>query len=501
MATTAAGASLPPQLQLPLLLLLLFPTLALLYAWISVIFLWIWGEATFLQLSVAAVPHTVAWIAIAAAGVFAAGSVATTTTTGASKLEPSNFEIVVVAAALAVVAWLSLQLVRKTRVEAIEGGPPPAALLGLLLSGRSHAKSRAKQQRQRRRVIVITGSNTGIGKETAKQLLAVNDGASGSGDVVVVLACRSLSKAELAKQILLRQVNDERQQRQPSLPKLTSDCIDLLELDLSDLASVRRAAAALIRKYGDADQYGIQVLVNNAGLMMKDLQRTVDGYELVMQANHLGHYLFTRLLLPHLSSNACIVNVTSCTYVLASSSFPSACTAAEGSGGGGTIWDDWILCKNSTGTNMPYSLFGQYAASKLANILFTTELAARYPSIRCHAVHPGLVRTDVVRNMPFYLKIPNQLFGFFIATLQKTPEQGAWNTVHVVQRCLNQDKSGSIERNTENGLYWVNRQPQTLRPVACNSQLAEALWTRSAQLVRLDDEDDGGNSNGRKKEQ
>ena len=117
------------------------------------------------------------------------------------------------------------------------------------------------------------------------------------------------------------------------------------------------------------------------------------------------------------------------------------------------------------------------AQSKLANIMFVQELARRYPQYWTAAVHPGLVRTDVVRNMPWYLRYPNQLFAAFVAALQKTPVQGAWCSAYLASTTA----LSSME--LPNGQYWVNQKTQALWPCAQDAVAAKQLWQDSERYV------------------
>jgi NAD(P)-dependent dehydrogenase (short-subunit alcohol dehydrogenase family) len=160
--------------------------------------------------------------------------------------------------------------------------------------------------------------------------------------------------------------------------------------------------------------------------MMGEKRTTKDGYELMMQANHLGHFLLSCLLLENQKQECRVITVSSSTYGLAKNGFD---------------FDD-MFCDASRN----YTLFSQYAQTKLANILFAKELAKRHPNVQSWAVHPGLVRTDVVRNMPWYLYYPNIIFAVAIAALQKQPKQGAYTSVW----CAASDPPPA------NGTYLVN---------------------------------------------
>jgi len=324
--------------------------------------------------------------------------------------EPSQtFSIAV----LVISCCSTFYFLQNTRRTLVEGGPEPAPEPTF---GES--------------TVVITGANTGIGKETAKWL------AQHYSTITIVMCCRNLAKAEQARQEIVRVA-----------PTAMVVCH---ELDLGSLSSVRSSAAKLRAKHPKID-----VLINNAGLMHKDCIITNDGFEQVFQVNYLSHYLWTRLLQP------CgrIVNVTSSTYALRSSPL---------------IPFEDLHCQKERS----YTLFDQYALSKLSQIYFTYELQRRgYSAI---AVHPGLVRTDVVRNMPAVLQILNSLFGAIIASMQKTPAQGAWGSVFAAT---------TVDLK---GLYHVNRRKQELKEHLSDPDVmleqAKKLWVESAKMVNLKDE-------------
>ena len=203
------------------------------------------------------------------------------------------------------------------------------------------------------KTFIVTGANTGIGRVTAVEL--ARRGAH------VVLACRSEDKT--------RTVLDE-------IESAGGDG-SFLRLDLGDLAQVRRAALS----YLDGGE-PIHGLINNAGLAGTRGQ-TADGFELAFGTNHLGHFLFTVLLLPRVreAKGARIVNVSSKSHYRAK----------------GIEWDA-IRKPTPSVTGMP-----EYEVSKLANVLFTKELARGRAGegVTSYALHPGVVASDVWRRIPW----------------------------------------------------------------------------------------------------
>ena len=197
------------------------------------------------------------------------------------------------------------------------------------------------------RTALITGANSGLGLETARTL--AQRGAR------VVLACRTLERAEQARQALLRD----------SLGELIS-----LQLDLADLVSVRRGAAQL------ADQLGaIDMLINNAGVMAPPRQLSAQGFELQFAVNHLGHFALTQQLLPVLRPGARVVHVSS-----------------------GASYFGRIAFDDLQGEQR-YDAWAAYAQSKLANVMTALELQRRLDAkgaeVRSLAAHPGLARTNL----------------------------------------------------------------------------------------------------------
>ena len=202
------------------------------------------------------------------------------------------------------------------------------------------------------RVALVTGANSGLGFESVRALLAKG--------ATVVLACRTLAKAEQARQELATGLGGS--------PVAPSDRIALLELDLADLASVARAADRLAVRHSRLD-----VLLNNAGVMAPPRTLTRQGFELQFGVNHLGHFALTRHLLPLLlaSDSPRVVQVTSGAQYFGQLDFDDL--------QGERRYDRWKA----------------YGQSKLANVVFAQELQRRYPQLRSAAAHPGLARTNL----------------------------------------------------------------------------------------------------------
>jgi NAD(P)-dependent dehydrogenase (short-subunit alcohol dehydrogenase family) len=267
---------------------------------------------------------------------------------------------------------------------------------------------------------VVTGANTGLGRATAIELAR-----RGSR---VILAGRSKARTEP----VLQQISAE----------VGSDRVEFLPLDLASLASVKHAANTLL-----ADGRPIHVLMNNAGLAGQS-GLTADGFQLTFGVNHLGHYLFTRLLLQHLidSGSARIINVSSDMHHGAKSI-------------------DWSRLRRPS--HLPG--IGEYRVSKLANVLFTVALADRLngAGVTTYAVHPGAVATDI------YRRVPRPVRNLMVASLLP-PAEGARTQV----RCA---ADPALARET--GLYYAREQSEPPNPLAGDTQLVEELWVRSEEWV------------------
>ena len=271
----------------------------------------------------------------------------------------------------------------------------------------------------RGKVFIVTGANTGIGRVTAEEL------ARRGGHLF--LAGRSEARTAPVIEGIRRATGNEK--------------VEFLPLDLADPASVRAAAAAFLVR-----GLPLHGLVNNAGLAgQRGL--TKDGFELGFGTNHLGPFLFTLLLLDRLKQSAPsrIVNVASRAHYKARA----------------IDWDALRRPTASTGG------LGEYSVSKLANVLFTKELARRLDGtgVTAYALHPGVVATDIWRELPWGLRHLAKLFMI-------SPEEGARTTLHCAT---------SPEAAAESGLYYD--QSKVLHPsrTAQDPALAAELWRRSME--------------------
>ena len=228
-----------------------------------------------------------------------------------------------------------------------------------------------------------------------------------------------------------------------------NDDVYVVPLDLSDLASVRRATEDILSRWDRLD-----VLVNNAGGTWSQRHLTAQGYEYTFGVNHLGHFYLTNLLLDRLRADAParIVNVTSVGHHFASR---------------GMRFDDLQSEKG-------YEAMEAYCRSKLANVLFTRQLARRLgdDGVTANAVHPGPVRSgfgmdgDLTGVMGFGMKL--------VRPFEISPRRGARTSIHLA---TSSDVAG------QTGMYWVRRKPGHMSRNARNAEAAARLWDESERLL------------------
>ncbi len=284
------------------------------------------------------------------------------------------------------------------------------------------------------RTVLVTGANTGIGYEAARVL-------AGCG-ARVLLACRSPEKASAARDRI-----------QALHPKAD---IQILALDLMSLRSVRDAAAEALR------EPRLDLLINNAGIMIPPREETAEGFESQFGVNHLGHFALTGLLLEKLLStpDSRVVNVSSGAHKF------------------GKIDFDDVHARRT------YSRQGRYGMSKLANLLFTHELQRRLEAAGARTIavgcHPGMSDTELSRYFPGWL----QLLGPLLRQLTQSPAAGALPTL----------RAATDPEVTGGEYYGPARRFETVGPpvrVQASAQsrdpeTALRLWDLSVELTGVD---------------
>ncbi|KAJ7999357.1 hypothetical protein DPEC_G00193560 [Dallia pectoralis] len=279
------------------------------------------------------------------------------------------------------------------------------------------------------KTVLITGANTGIGKETAVDM--ARRGAR------VLLACRDHTRAEAAAVEVRRRSGNGN--------------VVVKQLDLASLKSVRDLAKDI-----QETEIRLDILINNAGIMMCPKWKTADGFEMQLGVNHLGHFLLTNLLLDLLkrSSPSRIINVSSLAHER-----------------GKIYFDDINLDKD-------YSPKKSYGQSKLANVLFSKELAARLKGsgVTVYSLHPGVIRTELVRHLWPSMALWKRLVAQPFMMLIKSPWEGAQTTIY----CAVDEVEAS---NT--GLYYSDCAPKEAAPQAQDEEAAKRLWDLSASMVGL----------------
>lgn len=276
------------------------------------------------------------------------------------------------------------------------------------------------------KICLITGGTNGIGKSTAQALAQMG--------ATVVIVGRNAQKTS--------QVVDEIR----SATRNTN--VDALLANLSSLEEVRRLAGDFKRKYSR-----LHVLLNNAGAMFWTRQVTHDGFEMTFGLNHLAPFLLTNLLLDTIkaSAPARIINVSSRAHQ-----------------GGKIDFEDLQSERHYVGMDV-------YGNSKLANILFTIELARRLEGtgVTANAVHPGFVNSGFAKNND---GLAFKLFGVVGPLIARSPEKGAQTSVYLAS-------SPEVEGVT--GKYFADSKVTQTAPQAVDAAVAKRLWEVSAEMVHL----------------
>ena len=279
------------------------------------------------------------------------------------------------------------------------------------------------------RTVIITGANTGIGKETAIDLAKRN--------ARVILACRDVERGTRA----------EKEIKQAS----KSDEVSFKQLDLASFASIKKFAAEILE-----EEPRIDILINNAGIMRCPYWKTEDSLEMQFGVNHLGHFLLTNLLLDRIKESP------AGRIVVVSSSGHKRCK--------GINFDDINMAEF-------YDPRAAYCQSKLANNLFTLALSKRLfgTNVTVNCLHPGIIYTELGRhmNVPWWKKI---ILLPVALLMVKTPWQGAQTNIY----CAVAEELDGVS-----GRYFADCKEKEPSPAALDELAAEQLWSFSLKLTSL----------------
>jgi NAD(P)-dependent dehydrogenase (short-subunit alcohol dehydrogenase family) len=286
------------------------------------------------------------------------------------------------------------------------------------------------------KICLITGGTSGIGKETALALAKMG--------AILVLPSRNPEKGEQVKQEIISKSGNQQ--------------VEVMECDLASFASIRSFAKDFIRKYSQ-----LHVLLNNAGVWKTERKESKDGIELTFATNHLAPFLLTNLLLDVLMQSAPsrIINVSSGAHYAGRLNF-----------------EDLELKKS-------YNHIKAYNQSKVANVLFTRELASRLAGtgVTVNALEPGLVDTPLFENM-------GKVAQWIVGLIAKSPAKGAETNIYL---------ASSPELEGVTGQYFKNKRRKRPAPQARNDESASRLWRVSEQYVGVGESayvvNEGGENN------
>jgi retinol dehydrogenase-13 len=280
------------------------------------------------------------------------------------------------------------------------------------------------------KVFIVTGANTGIGKETSRDLARRR--------ATVYMCCRDLHKCEEARREIILATRNKN--------------VYCRELDLASFSSIKN----FVKRF-KSEQQRLDVLINNAGVMRCPKLVTQEGFELQIGTNHLGHFLLTHLLLDYLklSAPSRIVNVSSIAH-------------ARGE-----------INTADFNSEKDYDPKKAYEMSKLCNVLFTQELAKKLEGtgVTANSLHPGIVDTDLMRHMG----LVNSFFGKiivypFLWIFTKKPEAGAQTTLFVAL-------DPALEKVT--GEYFADCKRAEMASHAKDDRMADWLWKLSEKWCRI----------------
>jgi NAD(P)-dependent dehydrogenase (short-subunit alcohol dehydrogenase family) len=276
------------------------------------------------------------------------------------------------------------------------------------------------------KIVLITGATSGVGKETARNLLIK--------EAELILLARNMEKAESVRKDLMATTGSSK--------------IHLIECDLADLRQVNDAVNEVLKNFDRLD-----VLINNAGAIYPDRALSHDGFEMTFAVNHLAHFLLTTGLLGLIKNTpgSRIINVSS-----------------EAHRSGKLDFDDLMWEKRK------FSSFKVYSDAKLCNLYFTYELASRLETfgIPVNALHPGVVRSS-------FGSLFKGMIGFLFSLARPFmigPVKGAETSVYLAT----DDKVSSVTSK-----YFKKKKPVASSPISYDKDIARKLWEISERLVSV----------------
>ncbi len=282
-----------------------------------------------------------------------------------------------------------------------------------------------KPKIMKEKICMITGANSGIGKATAIELAHLG--------ATLILVCRSQIRAE-------KSINEIKK-------KTGNESIDLILADLSSQREIHNLVSEFKSRYNK-----LHVLINNAGVNLSKRIMTIDGIEATFAVNYLSQYILCNLLFNTLknSAPARIINVAS--------SYQAKAINFEDLNG-----------------EKHYKQMKAYMQSKLAVVLFTYEFARRIreSGVSVNCLHPGIIKTNIVRNFRPFVKYFYPLIGLFM----KSPKRGAKTSVYL---------ASNPEVDGITGQYFKRRKKAKSVKISYDVALAEQLWDVSVQLTNVD---------------
>eukprot|EP01135_Chromosphaera_perkinsii_P000760 Nk52_evm48s151 gene=Nk52_evmTU48s151 len=295
------------------------------------------------------------------------------------------------------------------------------------------------------RVCIVTGGNGGIGFETARCLT--------SAGYTVIMGCRSSSRGREAVDKIRKELRDEGLERY-------QDNIRFMPLDLGSFKSINAFVDKFMKEKLPGGVTGrLDVLINNAGVMLTPYGKTEDGLETQIGTNHFGHFLLTLRLLPLLKKSGSgafksrIVNVSS------SAHYPG------------------YIKFGDIDSSKSYNAYQAYAQSKLANVLFSYELSRRLEqegaSVTVNALHPGVIDTNLYSHLPSVVRYPQSVMAKY---LFKDAIQGAATSLYVATE-------PSLEGVT--GKYFDNCEMVDSSTVSYNVNDQKNLWKLSEKITKV----------------